>query len=265
MLKLDSWTVLFQIVNFLVLTAVLYFVLFKPVLRHLRAQAKEKEHAERELARNQHEIAAARRELQERLASAQDEADLIVANAHEQAESLRRSLLEAVEQEAERILAEAHADAGRSQEQLMADFQDDLVHTVTMVSSQLIGRIAPQEIHDTMVQQLNDRIWEMGRSEMQQVEEFRRALGTRVPSAYVTTARPLTTEQHALLARTFAALADRQVNIDIQVDPGLAVGLRVRLGDIIVDNSVAGQMEALQDDVTAALKAQGPLQETHTE
>jgi F0F1-type ATP synthase delta subunit len=104
------------------------------------------------------------------------------------------------------------------------------------------------------VQQLSDRIWELGRSEMERVETFRRSLGDRTPTAYVTTARPLSPEQQGLLARTFTALADRHVNLELKTDPALAAGIRVRLGDTIVDHSIAGQLADLRESVSTALK-----------
>ncbi len=256
MLNLDKWTVLFQIINFLILAGALYFLLFKPVMGGMREQAEKKKRAEQELEQNRSEISRTRSALEARLASTEDEAGRLITDAQEEAEALRQSLLEAAEPEVERILTEAHSDAERIQEQLVADFQDDLLDTITTVSSQVIGRITPQASHDTMVQELSDRIWEMGRSEMQRVDRFRRALGTRVPTAFVTSARPITTEQQALLVRTFAALADRQVNIDVRVNTELAAGLWVRLGDLIIDNSVAGQLKDLRVSVAETLKEQ---------
>ena len=256
MLNLDKWTVLFQIINFLILAAALYFLLFRPIMRGMREQEEKKDRAEQELEQNRSEVSSARSELEARLASTEDEAKRLITDAQEEAEALRQSLLEAAEQEAERLLAEAHSDAAQVQEQLVADFMDDLLDTITKVSSQVIGRITPQTSHDTMVQQMSDRIWEMGRSEMQRVDGFRRALGTRVPTAFVTSAKPITAEQQALLVRTFAALADRQVNIDVKVNTELAAGLRVRLGDLIIDNSVAGQLKELRDSVAETLKKQ---------
>jgi F-type H+-transporting ATPase subunit delta len=105
-----------------------------------------------------------------------------------------------------------------------------------------------------LVQQLSDRIWEMGRSEMQQVETLRRALGDREPTVYVTTARALSPQQQGLLARTFSALADRNVNLDIKVDAALAGGVRVRLGDMVVDNTIADRLAALRESITQALE-----------
>jgi F-type H+-transporting ATPase subunit b len=256
MLKPNIWTVLFQIVNFLAMAAVLYFLIFKPIMHGMRKQAAEKERAQHEMEKHQAELIAERNELTERLANVKDEAQRIVTDAQDRAEALRQALHEEAEKEAERVLTEAHADAERIQEQLISDFQDDLVRTILTVSSHVIGRITPVETQNALVQQLNDRIWAMGRDEIERVEEFRRTLGTRIPTAYITTAKPMTAEQQALLTRTFAALADRQVNVDVRINPALAAGLRVRLGDRIIDNSVAGQLEELQSSVAESLKKQ---------
>jgi len=48
------------------------------------------------------------------------------------------------------------------------------------------------------------------------------------------------------VGRTFTALADRHVNLELRTDPNLAAGLRVRLGDMVVDNSVAGDSQSVR-------------------
>jgi hypothetical protein len=78
-----------------------------------------------------------------------------------------------------------------------------------------------------MVPALNDRVWQMGQKDMERVETLRRSLGERSPTAEVVTAKPLSSDQQAALVRTFSALADRNVDLAQQVDPGLYVGLRV--------------------------------------
>jgi F-type H+-transporting ATPase subunit delta len=88
---------------------------------------------------------------------------------------------------------------------------------------------------------------------MSQVETLRHALGDREPTVHVTTAHALTTEQQGLLARTFTALADRHVNLEVTVEPTLAAGLRVRLGDMVVDNSIADRLEVLRESVSQSL------------
>jgi len=254
MLNLDVWTIAFQIINFLALAAALYYLLFRPVMRNVKERAVEKERLAHEMAQDRQEAAELRAELEARLAHAGEEAAAIVATAREQAEAEQKALLRETETEVERILTEAHADAHRLRQQAVDDAHADLLDAILEVSGWVIGRTAPPEVHDALVQQLSDRIWELGRSEMERVETFRRSLGDRTPTAYVTTARPLSPEQQGLLARTFTALADRHVNLELKTDPKLAAGIQVRLGDMLVDNSVGGQLAELRETVSEILK-----------
>lgn len=252
----DVWTVIFQIVNFLVITALLYFLLFKPSLKSIRARAEQRREKMDEIEEEREEVAALRSEWEARVAGAEVEADEIVAQAREDAEQERQAVLQEAQDEAERVLVEAHSDAARVRKNAIEDFHDDLVDAVLNISAVIIRQVAPEMVHHSMVEKLTDRIWEMGRSEMQRVQSFRRALGERAPTAYVTTAQPLSSELRGSLARTLAALADRNVDLDIEVDPELAAGLRVRLGDIVVENSIQGQLEALEDRVSTSLREQ---------
>ncbi len=254
MLNLDLATIAFQIINFLALTALLYYFLFRPVMSRVKTRAAEKERLAREMAQEREEAAKLRAELEERLANADEEAAAIITEAQEQAEAERAALLEEVQAEAERILVEAHADAQRLRQQAIEDFHDDVLDAILEISGQVIGRTAPLEVHDALVQQLNDHIWELGRSEMQRVETIRRSLSDRAPTAYLTSARPLSAEQQGQLARTFTALADRHVNLELRIEPDLAAGLRVRLGDMVVDNSIAGQLNVLREAASKALR-----------
>jgi F-type H+-transporting ATPase subunit b len=256
MLNLDFATIAFQIANFLAMVVLLYYFLFRPAMGRVKERRAEKEQLAREAAQDREEAEKLRAELEARLAEADEEADEIITEAQRRAEEERKALLEETRAEAERILAEAHTDAHRLRRQAVEDFHDELLDAILDISGQVIGRVAPPEVHDKLVEQLNDRIWELGRSDMERVEAFRVSLGDRAPTAYVTSARDLSSEQQGELARTLTALADRHVNLELKTDPSLAAGLRVRLADIVVDNSVAGQLDGLREEVSKALNEQ---------
>lgn len=254
MLDLDWVTIIFQIINFLVLVVLLNHFLFQPVMRNVAKRKAEKERLLRELDRDRQEAAELRAELEDRLAKADQEAASLISEAREQAETERVALLQEAHAEVERVLTDAHTDAHQQRRLAVDSFHDELLHTILEISGQIIGRTAPPELHDVLVKQLSDRIWELGRSEMQRVETFRHSLGTREPTAHVITAHPLSPEQQGLLVRTLTALADRHVNLELKTDPMLVAGLRVRLGDTIVDNSIGGQLAELHESVSTALK-----------
>ena len=254
MLDLDLATVVFQIVNFLVLAALLYYALFRPVTRRIKERGAAREALAREMTRDRGETAGLRAELETRLAHADEEAEAIIAKAQEEAEHLSQATMQETQAEVERVLSEAHAEADRLRKQAVQISESETLDAILEISAQLIGRTAPPEFHGALIQQLSDRIWEMGRTEMQRVEDFRRSLGDRAPTAHVTSARPLSPEQQGLLVRTLTALADRHVNLELRTEPGLAAGMRVRLGDMIVDNSMTEQLDQLRQDTLESLK-----------
>jgi hypothetical protein len=190
------------------------------------------------------------------LAHIDEEVAEIVARAQEQIEVERKAMLQVAEAEIERLLMEAQAETGQVQQQAIDEFHDELLDGILEISGQVIGQTAPPELHDALVQQLNDRIWELGRDEMRQVEAIRRSLAERTPTVYVASARPLSPDQQRELVRTFSALADRNVQLEVKTDPALTAGARVRIGDMIVDNSIRAQLGDLRVEVSKALREQ---------
>ncbi|HNT78208.1 MAG TPA: F0F1 ATP synthase subunit delta, partial [Anaerolineae bacterium] len=139
-------------------------------------------------------------------------------------------------------------------QQAVDEFHDQLIDAILEMVSQAIGRIAPTELHEIMVKQLCERIRDMGRHENARVESFRRSLGERTPIVTITSAHPLSPELQGLLVRTFSALVDRTPHMELRTDPALALGLRVRVGDMMVDNSIAGQLADIRDSVSQSLQ-----------
>lgn len=257
LLELDVPTIILEIVNFIVLAVLLYYFLFRPVMERVEARAAEKERLLAEAEEARERAAQTRAEIEHRLEQVDDEAAEIVDEARRRLESERQDVMEAVRREADRILEQAQEEAERVQERQLSDFRQDLLDAFAGVCTSVIGQVAPQGVHDSLVEQLTERVWEMGRQEMDQVETIRRSLGERTPTVHVVTARELSAEQQRNLVRTFSAVADRNVSVDLDLDPSLAAGLRVRIGDLVIDNSIARQVADLHDRVEGALEGVG--------
>ncbi|MEA3377072.1 MAG: F0F1 ATP synthase subunit delta [Chloroflexota bacterium] len=254
MLNLDWATIAFQTINFLALAGALYYLVFRPMMSRIRERRAEKRELMEQAREDREEAERLRNELEARLSEAEAEADEIITEAQKRADAERQQMLEEVEEEIERMLADAREDVHQIRQQAVGEFHDELIDAVMDVSAMVIGQAAPPDVHDKLVQQLADRIWEMGREEMERVRAFRQSLGERMPTAHVTTAHPLSSEQQGELARTFTALADRNVDIQVETDPDLAAGMRVRIGDIVVNNSIAGRLEELRGLASESLE-----------
>ncbi|HKS43709.1 MAG TPA: F0F1 ATP synthase subunit delta [Amycolatopsis sp.] len=69
--------------------------------------------------------------------------------------------------------------------------------------------------------------------------------------AYVTSASELSADQRDQLAGKLRGIYGRPIALHVEVDPRLRGGLVVRVGDEVIDGSVAGQLEALRRRLAA--------------
>ncbi len=94
----------------------------------------------------------------------------------------------------------------------------------------------------------------MGKTDMRAVQRLRESLVDRFPTVEISVPRELTVEQYNKLLNTFNALADREVEINATVDQKLVAGIKARIGDIILDNSIGSHLDSLSDEINQKLE-----------
>jgi F-type H+-transporting ATPase subunit delta len=77
-----------------------------------------------------------------------------------------------------------------------------------------------------------------------------------VPRVRLVSARALTEKNTARVERFVAQVAGQPVEIRYDVDPSLVAGAALRLGDIIVDGSMSGQLQQLKERYMQDLEQQ---------
>jgi len=254
MLDIDLVTILAEIINFLVIAVALYFLLFKPIVKRMEDRTQEKESMLAEAREKEAQAKEKLEEIEGRLSNIDTEIETRLQEAYQQGQAESKALLEATRKEAEKILNEAETEAAKRQQQEVEQLQEELVDSILEIAGQVLSKTAPEVIHNNLVEQLNTEIWDLGKSDMRQVRAIRDSLAERSPTAFILTAKELTPEQQRSLIRTFSALADSNVSMDIEVDPDLIAGIRVRMGDLVVENTLAMELMELKSEVITALE-----------
>lgn len=254
MLNIDLVTISAEIINFLVLAVALYFLLFKPVVKRLKTQAEEKEALMDSIRQKEAQASETLEKIETRLADIDGEIEARLQQAYQQAQGESQALLEATEEEATRILQEAELEAAKRQEEEVKQLQQELVGSILNISGQVLAKTSPDVVHENLIEELTTEIWDLGKRDMRQVSAIRDSLSERTPTVIVSAARELTPDQQRSLIRTFSALADSNVAMEIEVDPTLIAGIRVRMGDLVVENSLAMELEELKTDVVTSLE-----------
>ncbi len=253
MLEIDLVTILFQIINFVVLAAALYFLLFKRMIQKADQRKVEAEVVRQESLQNLEESRQLRAEAEAYLNNINQKVDEHIEKAKLEIEQHREEVLQATKEEAEGIYKQRKEDTIRTQKRTVEKFRKEILDTIVEVSQQTLQQTTPEEIHHLLITQMNERVWDLGKSEMRRVDTIRKSLADREPVLEIHTAKPLTQEEKAKLIRTFSALADKNVKLELNIDPDLVAGLRVRLGDFIVDNSLATKLSEISENTTRHL------------
>jgi F-type H+-transporting ATPase subunit b len=233
-----------QIVNFLILFGVLGVLLWKPLMQNLdkRRQMLEKEKDDAEaLAEARANIGAER---ERTLEKAREEAQKIVAEAREQAAALTEQAAQETHQKAEEALADARQAAEEERNRILGEMRGQITALAIAAAQKIVGAALDEQRQQALVESFFSGILE-GRVEVLP-EGVRAEAGELVT---VTSALPLTEGQQAIIRKDLVSrLGESQ--IAFRVDPQILGGLRVRVGDRVMDGSAAGQLERLRQSLT---------------
>ncbi|MCR3753529.1 ATP synthase F1 subcomplex delta subunit [Lentzea californiensis] len=134
-------------------------------------------------------------------------------------------------------------------ELLLADPAGDVSGKVALVDSLIQGKVSP--VTKTLVDQLvrNPRGVRVadGLSELADLAAKRRQRSV----AHVRSAVALTAEQVDRLTATLTTIYSRPIALHVEVDSSLGGGLTIKIGDEIIDGSVAGRLAALRRNLAS--------------
>ncbi|WP_189256434.1 F0F1 ATP synthase subunit delta [Lentzea flava] len=143
-----------------------------------------------------------------------------------------------------RIVAGSH-----ELELLLADPAGSADGKVALVDSLIEGKVSP--VTKTLVSQLvrNPRGLRVadGLAELADLAAKRRQRSV----AHVRSAVELTAEQIDRLTATLTTIYSRPIALHVEVDPALAGGLTIKIGDEIIDGSIAGRLAALRRNLAS--------------
>jgi len=189
------------------------------------------------------------REAADARANAEKEAEKILAEAQAKAASLVREATERAEAAGRDVKAAAEAEAGKAREKAMAEVEDerssilsDLRGQVAALSIAATQKLVGDALDDKRQHALVDEFFSGVKSGKVVIME---GAGVTGQSAEVTSALPLTTAEQDTVKKDVLAKSGAAA-VTFRVDPSILGGLVIRVGDKVLDGSVAGKLEGLR-------------------
>lgn len=240
-LGLNLGYLLLQIFNFLILFVVLRVWVYKPILGLLekrrqniaqgledaRVAAEARANAEQEAARI--------------LADAQAEAGRLVREATERAAVAVRDVKAAAEAEAAKARDAALAEVEGERNRILGDLRGQVAALSIAAAQKLVGEALDEKRQRVLL----DEFFSGVRSGTVIVLEGADFKGD---SAVVTSALPLTSDEEAAVKKDVLAKVGAQA-VTFRVDPSILGGCVIKVGDKVLDGSVAGKLEGLRSNL----------------
>ncbi len=230
-----------QIIAFTIVFLTLNAWVYKPMLNMLEARKKKIAQGLEDARVAAEARADAEKEAAKIIANAQAEASKIVAEATERAAIAARDVKAAAEAEAAKAREAAIAEAELERNRILGDLRNQVASLAIAAANKLVGEALDEKKQRALIDEFfsgvkSGKVVVLGDADL------------RGESAVVTSALPLNKEEEETVKKDIVARFGVK-EVTFRVDPSILGGLVVRVGDKILDASIAGKLENLRQSL----------------
>lgn len=230
-----------QILAFIILFLTLNAWVYQPMLNMMEAR-KQKIAQGLEDSRVAAEArASAEKEAAKIIADAQTEASKIVREATERAAVAAQDVKAAADAEAALAREAAIAEAEVERNRILGDLRSQVAGLAIAAANKLVGESLDEKRQRALLDEFFSGV-KSGKLIVLDETDF------RGEAAQITSALPLSAEEQEAVKRDVLAKAGAK-EVTFRVDPAILGGLVIRVGDKVLDSSVAGKLEGLRQSL----------------
>ena len=240
-LGLNLGYLLLQIFNFLILFVVLRVWAYKPIMGMLEKRRKTIGQGLEDARIAAEARANAEKEASRIITDAEKKANQTVAEARERAEVAAKEVKSAAETEAAKARENALVEVEGERTRILGDLRGQVAALSIAAAQKLVGEALDEKRQHALLAEFFSGV-KSGKVVVLEDASF------KGESAEVTSALPLTKEEEAIVKKDVLAKVGAQA-ITFRIDPSILGGLVIKVGDKVLDGSVAGQLEGLRSNL----------------
>ena len=159
-ISIAPWTMIFQLINLLILMVAFKKYLFKPVLAILEKRREEIESTYDEAAKAESAAKTMKADYESKLAGAREEADRVIKTATESAGVMSASIVEDARAQAEQIKRRAETEIEMDRRKAFDEVKGELSGIALDIASQVIEREVKPEDHEAFIDEFIKNVGE---------------------------------------------------------------------------------------------------------
>jgi F-type H+-transporting ATPase subunit b len=230
-----------QIIAFIILFLTLSAWVYRPMLNMMESRKQKIAQGLEDAREAANARANAEKDAAKVIADAQTEASKVVREATERASVAGQEVKAAADADAARAREGAIAEAEVERNRILGDLRSQVASLAIAAANKLVGEALDEKKQRALLDEFFSGV-KSGRLIVLDGENF------QGESAQVTSALPLSRDEEEAVKRDVLAKAGAQ-EVTFRVDPSILGGLVIRVGDKVLDSSVAGKLEGLRQNL----------------
>ena len=240
-LGLNLGFILVYLFNFLIMLVVLRVWVYKPILGLLDKRRQNIAQGLEDARVAAEARAAAEKEAAKIVADAQAEASKVVREANERAQNVAKEVKAEAEAEAAKAREASLAEAEVERNRILGDLRSQVAALSIAATQKLVGEALDEKRQRALLDEFFSGV-KSGKVVVMDDAKF------KGESAEITSALPLTDQEQATVKNDVLAKVGAQA-VTFRVDPSILGGLVIKVGDKVVDGSVAGKLDGLRQNL----------------
>jgi F-type H+-transporting ATPase subunit b len=231
-LGINFGLLIIQIIAFIIVFLTLNAWVYKPMLDMMETRKTKIAQGLEDARVAADARASAEKDAAKVLSEAQAEASKVVREATERAASAGKEVKAAAEAEAAKARGAAMAEAELERNRILGDLRGQVAALAIAAANKLVGEALDEKKQHVLI----DEFFSGVKAGKVVVVD-----GDFKGDAEVTSALPLNAQEQEAVKKSFSAK-----EVAFKVDPSILGGLVVKIGDKVLDGSVAGKLEGLR-------------------
>ena len=159
-ISIAPWTVIFQILNLLLLMVLFKKYLFKPVMEILEKRQAEIEEHYQEAQQAETDAKAMKADYESKMAGARQEADRVIKTATESANAMSASIVEDARTQADQLKRRAQTEIDLERRRAFDEVKGELSGIALDIASQVIEREVNEKDHEAFIDEFIKNVGE---------------------------------------------------------------------------------------------------------
>ena len=159
-ISIAPWTVIFQILNLLLLMVLFKKYLFKPVMDILEKRQAEIEGPYQEAQQAETDAKAMKADYESKMAGARQEADRVIKTATESANAMSASIVEDARTQADQLKRRAQTEIDLERRRAFDEVKGELSGIALDIASQVIEREVNEKDHEAFIDEFIKNVGE---------------------------------------------------------------------------------------------------------